>query len=285
MNQSIDGRGVPGRIVCLTEETVEALYGMGAGDKIVGVSGYAVRPPEVREKPKVSAYTNASFDRIDALAPDLVLTWSDLQGDITAELMKRGHEVIGFNHRSVAGILDMIARLGRIVDRTEQSLSLVDQLNRNLDAARARATRLPARPRVFFEEWDEPMISGICWVSELIEIAGGIETFPELRGAGLARERIIDPGEARARCPDLILVSWCGKRVDLESIRARDGWADLPAIARDQIFELDPSIILQPGPAALGDGLGAISQAIESAAQAMVNDPGCQRGSDPDNAS
>jgi iron complex transport system substrate-binding protein len=273
MSQHSSGRGLPQRIVCLTEETVEALYRMGAGDRIVGVSGYAVRPPEVREKPRVSAYTNASFDRIDELRPDLVITWSDLQGDITAELMKRGHTVIGFNHRSVAGILDMIAALGRIAGCVERAGALIEELEGNLAAARARAERLPARPRVFFEEWDEPMISGITWVSELVEIAGGIETFPELRGAGLARERIVSPEEARARRPDLILVSWCGKRVDLDSIRAREGWSELPAISRGQILELDPSIILQPGPAALGDGLAAISGAIEAAAHAMISAP------------
>src|SRR5262245_4483327 len=209
----------PERIVCLTEETTETLYLLGEGHRIVGISGYTVRPPEARQKPKVSAFINARFDKIEALQPDLILGFSDLQADIAAELVKRGHPVMVFNQRSVAEILQMIRIVGGLVGRTERAEALVADLERGLADVPARASTLTARPRVFFEEWDDPLISGIRWVEELVEIAGGDTIFPELRDAKLGKERIVDPGEVVRRAPELIVASWCGKPVRKERIR------------------------------------------------------------------
>jgi iron complex transport system substrate-binding protein len=191
----------PQRIVCLTEETTETLYRIGAGDRVVGVSGYTARPPEARQKPKVSAFINARFDKIDALRPDLILAFSDLQADIAAELIRRGHTVVTFNQRSVAEILQMIRMLGGLVGLSERANQFAAELERGLDDIRAAAARFPVRPRVFFEEWDTPLISGIRWVEELVEIAGGDPLFPELRTAGLAKDRIVDPDRVRDARP------------------------------------------------------------------------------------
>jgi iron complex transport system substrate-binding protein len=256
----------PRRIVCLTEETTETLYLLGEGDRVVGVSGYTVRPPEARRKPRVSAFTHARYEKIAALEPDLVLAFSDLQGDIAADLAKRGYSVMLFNQRSVAEILQMILIVGGLVGRAERAAALVTQLERGLDDVRARATRLPSRPRVFFEEWDVPLISGIRWVEELVEIAGGEPIFPELRDAKLGKDRIVDAGEVVRRSPDVIIASWCGKAVRPERIRSRPGWDAVPAVQHGHVYEIKSPLILQPGPAALTDGLRQLHDAVTAAA-------------------
>ena len=203
----------PSRIVCLTEETVETLYLLGEQDRIAGISGYVVRPPQARrENPRVSAFTSANIDKILVLKPDLVLTFSDLQADIAADLIRRGLDVHAFNQRTVAGILDMIRMLGAMVDASERARQLVEGFESRLAEARSRAEGLPKRPRVFFEEWDDPLISGIGWVSELVEIAGGVDIFADRRNQGAAKDRVVTTEEVVAREPDLIIGSWCGKK-------------------------------------------------------------------------
>lgn len=249
----------PRRIVCLTEETVETLYLMGEDARIVGVSGYAVRPPQVRrEKPRVAAFLSADVGKILALAPDLVLTFSDLQAGIVADLVKAGVAVHAFNQRDVAGIFAMIATLGALLGEPEKASALCATLRQNLDAAAARAATLPRRPRVYFEEWDEPMISGIGWVSELIGIAGGDDVFSALAGRKSAAERIVTADAVIAAEPDIIIGSWCGKKFRPERLAARPGFAAVPAVANGFLREIKSTIILQPGPAALTDGLAAI---------------------------
>jgi iron complex transport system substrate-binding protein len=254
----------PERIVCLTEETTETLYLLGEDWRIVGISGFTVRPPRARrEKPRVSAFTSAKIDRILGLQPDLVLGFSDLQADIAAELIRAGIEVHIFNHRSVAQILRTIAVIGGMVGCEAKAAALVAQLCANLEAVRERAAALPRRPRIYFEEWDEPRISCIRWVSELIGIAGGEECFPELAAQPLGKNRIIaDPLEVPRRAPDIILGSWCGKKFRPESVKARPGWQDIPAVRDDLLLEIKSSLILQPGPAALTDGIAQIEKAI-----------------------
>ena len=245
----------PSRIVCLTEETTETLYLLGQGDRVVGVSGYTVRPPEARLKPKVSAFINAKFDKIEALKPDLVLAFSDLQADLCSELVRRGLTVVVFNQRSIAEILQMIAMLGGLIGCQRQAEQLAARLGSDLDSLREAGSRLPQRLRVFFEEWDEPLISGIRWVEELVEIAGGAPIFPELANAGLARDRIVDPLEVARRDPQVIFASWCGKKVKKAAIRSRRGWDATSAVRDDRIFEIKSTSILQPGPASLTDGV------------------------------
>src|SRR5665213_2219281 len=245
----------PSRIVCLTEETTETLYLLGQGDRVVGVSGYTVRPPEAREKPKVSAFINARFDKIESLHPDLVLAFSDLQADLVAELIRRGIAVVTFNQRTVAEILQMIRMLGGLVGCQEEAERLADRLSSGLDRIRESAARLPSRPRVFFEEWDEPLISGIRWVEELVEIAGGTPIFPELAGAKLAKDRIVDPADVARRDPQVIFASWCGKKMKKATIQSRPGWNAVSAVRDDRIFEIKSTYILQPGPASLTDGV------------------------------
>ena len=245
----------PSRIVCLTEETTETLYLLGQGDRIVGVSGYTVRPPEARLKPKVSAFINAKFDKIEALEPDLVLAFSDLQADLVAELVRRGMTVVVFNQRSVAEILQMIGMLGGLIGCQREAEQLAERLAKGLESIRESASRFPSRLRVFFEEWDEPLISGIRWVEELVAIAGGTPIFPELAAAGLARDRIVDPLEVARRDPQVIFASWCGKRVKKATIRSRPGWDATSAVRDDRIFEITSTSILQPGPASLTDGV------------------------------
>src|SRR5438477_1476905 len=220
----------PNRIICLTEETTETLYLLGQQDRIVGVSGYTVRPPEARLKPKVSAFISAKFDKIEALRPDLVLAFSDLQADLAAELVKRGIAVMTFNQRSVADILQMIRMLGGLVGCQSAAEELADRLARDLDRIRDSAARFPRRLRVFFEEWDEPLISGIRWVEELTAIAGADPIFPELAQAGLGKDRIVDPAEVARRDPELIVASWCGKKVRKATIRGRPGWDHVAAV-------------------------------------------------------
>ena len=254
----------PRRIVCLTEETTETLYLLGRQDRIVGISGYTVRPPEARSKPKVSAFINAKFDKILALEPDLVLAFSDLQADISAELIRRGVTVLTFNQRSVAEILEMILTLGRIVDRGEAAAALAARLGHEMDLVRRSAARLPRRPAVFFEEWNDPLISGIRWVEELIEVAGGQCTFPELRTRTLARDRIVDPAEVARRSPEIVVGSWCGVRFNPDFVRKRPGWSLVHAVRNNHLYEVKSTYILQPGPAALTEGLRQIHYVIAS---------------------
>jgi iron complex transport system substrate-binding protein len=254
----------PERIVCLTEETTETLYLLGEQERIVGISGFTVRPPQARqEKPKISAFTSAKIDAILDLKPDLVLGFSNLQGDIARDLIKAGVEVYVFNQRSIAGILRMVATLGALVGEAAKGEALARELAARVEAVRAASTRLPRKPRVYFEEWDEPMISGIRWVSELIGIAGGEDCFAELGAESLAGNRIIhDAQEVVRRRPDIVIGSWCGKKFQPAQVKARAGWEVIPAVQNDQVFEIKSPLILQPGPAALTDGLDAISAII-----------------------
>ena len=257
----------PERIVCLTEETTETLYLLGQGDRVVGVSGYTVRPPEARQKPKISAFINARFDKIEALDPDLVLAFSDLQADLAAELVRRGIAVVTFNQRTVAEILQMIRMLGGLVGCQPAAEALADRLESGLQRIRQAAAHLPATPRVFFEEWDDPLISGIRWVEELVEIAGGLPIFPELAHARLAKDRIVDPAEVVRRDPQVVFASWCGKKMNKAKIVARPGWSDVSAVRDDRIFEIKSTYILQPGPASLTEGVSHIHEFLKSANQ------------------
>ena len=252
----------PARIVCLTEETVETLYLLGEQDRIVGVSGYAVRPPRVRrEKPRVSAFISADIPKILALEPDLVLAFSDLQAEITAELIRAGIAVHAFNQRDVAGILVMIRTLGALVGAADKAEALARSYEARLGEVAALVRGRP-KPKVYFEEWDDPLISAIGWVSELIEIAGGTDAFPGLRKHKAAKDRIISSDDVIAAAPDVILASWCGKKVVFNKIRQRPGWDEIPAIRNNRIVEIKSTLILQPGPAALTDGLDAILAAL-----------------------
>lgn len=253
----------PSRIVCLTEETTETLYLLGEGDRIVGVSGYTARPPEARKKPRVSAFINARFDKIAALDPDLVLAFSDLQADIARELIRRGYPVYTFNQRSVAEILQMIRIVGALVGRAADGDALAARMEAGLDAIRTRAAALPRRPRVFFEEWDAPLISGIRWVEELVEIAGGDPIFPELRHKGLGKDRIVDPATVIERNPEVIVASWCGKAMKKRTIVERPGWDCVDAVRNGHIYEIKSTYILQPGPASLTEGVRQLHAIIE----------------------
>jgi iron complex transport system substrate-binding protein len=252
---------LPQRIVCLTTETVEVLYALGEADRIVGISGYTVRPPEARkEKPKVYAFTSGDIDKILAVQPDLVLTFSDLQADIARDLIKAGVPVYAFNTRSVEDILGMIETLGRLVGAEAKAAALVTELEARIEQARAVAAQRFAktrhRPRVYFEEWDEPNITAVRWVSELIEIAGGEHVFADLAAKPLARDRILaDPLEVVRRDPEIIIGSWCGKHFRPEHIAARPGWADVSAVRSGRLHEIKSAIILTPGPVAISEGL------------------------------
>jgi iron complex transport system substrate-binding protein len=253
----------PERIVCLTEETVETLYLLGEERRIVGVSGYAVRPPQVRkEKPRVSAFISADVPKILALKPDLVLAFSDLQADIVAELIRANVAVHAFNQRDVAGIFDMIRTLGALVGAVEKAEILANSLAARVNAVHERALQLPRRPRVYFEEWDDPMISGLRWVSELIEAAGGIEVFPQLAVRKNAKDRIVSADDVIGAAPDIIVGSWCGKKFVPTKVAARPGFAQVPAVATGWLREVKSTLILQPGPAALTDGLDALAGII-----------------------
>ncbi|HXY98159.1 MAG TPA: ABC transporter substrate-binding protein [Steroidobacteraceae bacterium] len=256
--------GYPQRIVCLTEETTETLYLLGEERRIVGISGFTVRPPRARrEKPRVSAFTSARTARIVELAPDLVLGFSDLQADIAAELVRKGLNVHIFNQRSVSGILSMIRTLGGMIGCEAKTAALLAELEGGLAAVRAAAAALPARPRVWFEEWDEPLISGIGWVSELIGLAGGEDCFPELARESLGRNRIVaDPLEVVRRAPDIVLGSWCGKKFRPREVAGRPGWSAIPAVRAGFVREIKSAVILQPGPAALTDGVRALQAVI-----------------------
>ena len=250
----------PQRIVCLTEEPTEVLYSIGEQDRIVGISGFTVRPPRARkEKPKVSAFTSAKIGEILKLSPDMVIGFSDIQADIARELIAAGIEVWISNHRSVAGILDYIRRLGALVGAVEKAEELAQRAERHIAQVENAASDLPKRPRVYFEEWDDPMISGIRWVAELVRIAGGDDIFPQLAEKSLARDRIIaDGAEVIRRQPDLIIGSWCGKKFQPKTVATRPGWDAIPAVRNRHLYEVKSPIILQPGPAALFDGLDAL---------------------------
>jgi iron complex transport system substrate-binding protein len=256
----------PQRIVCLTEETTETLYLLGEDWRIVGISGYTVRPPEARrDKPKVSAFINAKFDRIMELEPDLVFAFSDLQAEIARELIQRGLNVFTFNQRSVAEILRMILTVGRIVGCAEKAAQLVTRLQADLRQIERSASRFRKRPRVFFEEWHDPLISGIRWVEELIEIAGGSPVCPELREAKAAKDRILNPSDVRGRDPEVIIASWCGRAVRKSLIRERPGWKDVGAVREGHVYELKSTYILQPGPASLTEGVRQLHALIACA--------------------
>jgi iron complex transport system substrate-binding protein len=260
---------LPQRIVCLTEETTETLYLLGAEDLIVGISGFTVRPKEVRkQKPKVSTYLDANFTQILDLKPDVVLAWSDLQADICAELIRQGVEVMCFNHRSITGILSMMLRLGALVGKMYEAERLVERITAQLKEYAAQARNRPSQPRVYFEEWYDPLISGIAWVSELIELCGGTDIFVEHRQFPDAKRRIIaDPEEVIRRNPEIILASWCGKMFKPERLKARTGWDSIEAVRHNRLFELHSSVILQPGPAALTDGASAIMRIFDQWAE------------------
>lgn len=252
------------RIVCLTEETTETLYLLGEEQRIVGISGFTVRPPRARrEKPRVSAFTSAKIDRILALEPDLVLGFSDLQADIAAQLVRHGVEVHVFNQRSVAQILRVIRTIGGLIGCEAKAAALADELERGLAQIAQVSRAFAVRPRVYFEEWDEPRISCIRWVSELIGIAGGDDIFPELSRQPLGRDRILADGlEAARRRPDIVFGSWCGKKFSARAVAARAGWQDVPAVRDGELHEVKSSIILQPGPAALTDGVRELHRVI-----------------------
>jgi iron complex transport system substrate-binding protein len=253
----------PERIVCLTEETVETLYLLGEERRIVGVSGYAVRPPRVRkEKPRVSAFISADYEKILALEPDLVLAFSDLQADLVAELIRRNVAVHAFNQRDVAGILDMIRTVGALTGASVKADALATSLAQRLRERRERAAALPRRPKVYFEEWDDPMISGIKWVSELVEIAGGGDVFPALADRKNAKDRIVPPADVIAAAPDIIIGSWCGKKFVPAKVCARAGFDAIPAVRSGSLREIKSTLILQPGPAALTDGLDALTTIV-----------------------
>jgi iron complex transport system substrate-binding protein len=263
----------PRRIVCLTEETTETLYLLGEGDRVVGVSGYTVRPPEARQKPRVSAFISAKFDKIEALRPDLILAFSDLQADVARELIRRGYPVVTFNQRSVAEILQMIRMVGGLVGCSRKAEALAARLESDLEALAVHASTFPARPRVFFEEWDDPLISGIQWVEELVEIAGGDPIFPELRHAKLGPDRVVSPEEVVRRDPQVIVASWCGKAVNKDRIAARPGWSEVTAVRNRDVYEIKSVYILQPGPASLTDGVRQLHDILSRMAHSA---PACR---------
>jgi len=256
----------PHRIVCLTEETTEWLYLLGQSHRIAGISGYTVRPKEARhEKPRVSAFTSAKIDKILALKPDCVFGFSDLQADIAAQLIRHGVQVTVFNQRSVDEIFSMLYQVAAMVGEASQGLQRIEAMQEHLQAIKTQSKAFAKRPKVYFEEWDEPPISAIRWVSELIQIAGGDDCFPELAVQSMGKDRIIaDPLEIVRRSPDIIIGSWCGKKFRPEKVAAREGWAEVPAVKNAQIFEIKSADILQPGPAALTDGVTQLHRIIDN---------------------
>lgn len=254
----------PQRIVCMTEETTEWLYLLGEERRIVGISGYTVRPPRARaEKPRVSAFTSAKIDRILDLRPDCVFGFSDLQADIAAELIRKGVQVTVFNQRSITEIFSMMYQVAAMVGQGERGLQLMQAMQDRLAAIARAAVSLKRRPRVFFEEWDEPHISAIAWVSELLGVAGGDDCFPELARMAMGKDRIIaDGAQIIARNPDIIIGSWCGKKFRPEKVAARPGWENVNAVKNGQLFEIKSADILQPGPAALTDGVEQLHRIV-----------------------
>ena len=259
----------PERIICLTEETTEALYLMEEDHRIIGISAYTMRPERARrEKTKVSAYITARTEKILELKPDLVLAFSDMQADIVADLIKEGVQVHCFNHRSISETLQMIRTLSGLIGQPEKGEKLVTELQSNLASIQQQAAKLPVRPKVYFEEWFDPIITGIGWVSELIEIAGGIDCYQEFAKQSLAKNRIVaDASDVIAKQPDIYIASWCGRKFDKEKVTSRDGWQDIPAIKNDDIYEVNSTDILQPGPAALTDGVAQLANIISQWAE------------------
>jgi iron complex transport system substrate-binding protein len=257
----------PTRVVCLTEETTETLYRLGAGDRVVGVSGFTVRPPEARRKPRVSSFLDADFDKILALKPDLVLGFSDLQADLGRELCRRGVPVYLFNQRSLSEILQTVRVIGALVGLGQEADVLALELRANLERLADGASALPRRPRMFFEEWHEPLISGIRWCSELIELVGGEDVCVESRASQGAQGRIFSPEEVARRDPEGVVASWCGRKAKPEKIRARPGWATVRAVLDDQLYEVKSPLILQPGPAALTDGAEQLARIVAAVAR------------------
>lgn len=274
MSPDLSGmRYPPERIVCLTEETVETLYLLEEDRRIVGVSGYAVRPPRVRrEKPRVSAFLRADIAKILDLKPDLVLTFSDLQADIVRDLVRAGVAVHAFNHRDLAGIYGMIQTVGALVGVPEKAATLVSGLTARVEAVRRSGDQLPRRPRVYFEEWDDPQICGIRWVSELVGIAGGTDVFANQARSPGAVGRYVSSDEVITAAPDVIVGSWCGKKFAPAQVAARPGFASVPAVRSGALFEIKSSLILQPGPAALTDGLSELHRLIAQVSGASAGD-------------
>lgn len=256
----------PQRIVCLTDETTEILYLLGEQERIVGISAYARRPAEARSKPRVAAFKDANFEKILALKPDLVLTFSDVQAEIARQLILRGLTVFSFNQRSIAEILNMVGVLAGIVNKPAEGAALVESLRGGLAEIGASAGRFGRRPRVYFEEWDDPLISGIRWVEELIEIAGGELIFPELRDGVKAQDRVVHSAAVIARDPEVILASWCGKKVQCDAICSRPGWDGISAVRNGQVYEIPSTAILQPGPGALTEGVRQIHSVLAKVA-------------------
>ena len=257
--------GVPERIVCLTEEPTEILYALGEERRIVGISAYTVRPPEAkRDKPVVSAFIGGSVDKIRALEPDLCIGFSDIQGKLARELIEAGLQVLIFNQRSLCEILEVVLAVGALVGRADRAEALAEAYAQRLAAAEERGRARSSRPRVYFEEWDDPQICGISWVSELITLAGGFDVFAARAKGAMARDRTLDPALVVEARPDLVLASWCGKPFDRVAFESRPGYAELPAVRRGNVHEIDSAIILQPGPACLTDGLDAIERAIDA---------------------
>ena len=256
----------PNRIICMTEETTETLYLLGEQDRIVGISGFTVRPPEARkEKPRVSAFTSAKIDKIMALKPDLVLGFSDLQADIAADLIRRGISVHIFNHRSIQEILEMMIMLGSMVGVQEKAMTWVSQFERQCADMKALSPPGIKKPIVYFEEWSDPIITGIQWVSEIIELAGGEDCYPEHSKEPLAKNRIVaDPLDVIDKQPDIIIGSWCGRKFRPDQVLAREGWKNIPAVKNNAVFEIKSSVIMQPGPAALTDGLDQMKHIIDN---------------------
>jgi len=286
MTNSLSGAGLstdfPRRIVCLTDETTETLYLLGEQDRIVGVSGFTTRPPEARTKPRISTFRDARIGAILDLKPDLVFTFSDVQAEITRQLVLRGITVLNFNQRDLAGIFDMVRTVSRLVGKPAEGENLIAGLRRQLRQTELSAQAFPHRPTVFFEEWNDPLISGIGWVEELVAIAGGEPIFPELRRCGKAQDRVVDPSEVLRRDPEVILASWCGMKVEHDAIRARPGWQNIQAVRNGSIFEIPSSIILQPGPAALSDGVRHIHAILARVAGvAAAPAPAQAQGHDP----
>lgn len=257
----------PRRVVCMTEETTEVLYRIGAGELVVGVSGFTVRPPEARKKPRVSSFLDANFERILELKPDLVLGFSDLQADIGRELCKRGVPVYLFNQRSLAEILQTVRVTGALVGRAEAAEKLAAELTANLERHAEAAEKLPRRPRIFFEEWHEPLISGIRWCSELVELVGGEDICRESRASHGAKGRIFEPEEVARRNPEGVIASWCGRKAKRDKIASRPGWSQVQAVLDDQLYEVKSSLILQPGPAALSDGVERLARIVSAVAR------------------
>ncbi len=257
----------PRRIVCLTAETTEIVYALGAGDRVVGVPGTVVRPPEAREKPKVGGFTTFRLDKILALTPDLVLAFSDLQKEIVRDLVGAGVTVFATNQRSFEEVLQTILMIGGLIGRETEARALSQDMQDEIRQIREFSSIWPDRPRVFFEEWDDPLIAGIRWVSELIEMAGGRDIFSELRDKAAASERVVDPADVAGRDPQIILASWCGKKLDPERIRSRSGWSQVSAVRENRIYEMDGADILAPGPS-LMRGLRQIHEIVQGWSEA-----------------